>query len=160
MKMMTKSIVMLMLVAMFGWGCGDSSDGQGTVLDNGGVDQNCDEKPVCPEGLEKTDQCPQDDIHCEEVTLCGTTIQCFKEVAHECDEKLVCPDNTKQTSKEDYEKLAAAGIECKEVTACDETILCAEDKTSCEEKPLCPEGSYEVPRDKCETDADDVFKCE
>ena len=138
MKVIMKPALLLMLIAMFMWGCGDNQEDEPI----------CEGQPGCSGGYQEIDQCPQDAC-CEEVTACGQTILCWTDDPEicpgetTCGETPVCPEGYEQTDQCPQDTC------CEEIIACGKSIHCwTSDAILCP-VPECPEGLTPVEEAQC-----------
>src|SRR4051794_17277602 len=100
MKMMKKPLLLMMLAAMFMWGCGDGNTedyGAAKSEIRGRGDVRCMAVPTCPAGSEQVDECPEN-ASCEPVSLCGQTILCA-EGRMNCMAVPTCPAGSEQVDE-------------------------------------------------------------
>ncbi len=132
MKTMMKSIVLMMMIAMFAWGCGDDG-GPGTNLVNNAEnnkDDKCDAQLMCEaEGYdfaiaECTAANSQAPSVCETFELCGEKVACHskegKNNNNGCEDKIECPAGTYQI---DNCNDPAIADNCSVMSICEERIF-------------------------------------
>ena len=156
MKIMTKLVVLLTMIAMFGWGCGGNGGTAGPALDNNS-NENCDAQTKCEEeGFDYTiPECTlaasQAPAVCETFELCGETISCHSKVGKpdaDCNDDIVCPEGSYQV---DSCNDPAIADNCSTVNICNRDIFCVKgEKPECDDKPVCPDGLEQT--DQCSKD--------